>query len=169
MASFAHTILSHGLPRCDCNTVETWICRAAWVLCHGAMVWAIIVAEPWTPLSLIAGGLLLVAAIGGLVWAFRVSARLASGGLLSQRELSILGAQLAGGGAVLAVAVVPILLLEPPRGLFVAQMALLTVIAGVAYLAARQRVARRGVALLYAATVVVGAAIIVFIKDLVGH
>ncbi|HEX2368248.1 MAG TPA: hypothetical protein VHM94_03325 [Acidimicrobiia bacterium] len=39
------------------------------------MVWAIIVAEPWTPLSLIAGGLLLVAAIGGLVWAFRVSAR----------------------------------------------------------------------------------------------
>ncbi len=46
-----------------------------WVLCHGAMVWAIIVAEPWTPLSLIAGGLLLVAAIGGLVWAFRVSAR----------------------------------------------------------------------------------------------
>jgi hypothetical protein len=39
------------------------------------MVWAIIEAEPWTPLSLIAGGLLLVAVIAGLVWAFRVTAR----------------------------------------------------------------------------------------------
>jgi hypothetical protein len=39
------------------------------------MVWAIIEAEPWTPLSLIAGGLLLIGAIAALVWAFRVSAR----------------------------------------------------------------------------------------------
>ena len=46
-----------------------------WVLCHGAMVWAIIEAEPWTPLSLIAGGLLLVGIIFALVWAIRVSVR----------------------------------------------------------------------------------------------
>jgi hypothetical protein len=116
--------------------------------------------------------ILIVTAIGLLAahWlAFRVSARLTTGGLLSQQELAILAAQLAGGAAVVAVAVVPILVLEPPNGLFVAQIALLAVIAGVAYLAARPRAPNRGVAFLYAAAVVAGAAVIVFIKDLVGH
>lgn len=114
---------------------------------------------------------LIVTAIGLLAahWlAFRVSTRLAEGGVLSPQELSILAAQLAGGAAVVAIAVTPILLLQPPNGLFVAQVALLTVIAGVAYVAARPR-ATRGIALLYAAAVVVGAGVIVFIKDLVGH
>ena len=114
---------------------------------------------------------LIVTAIGLLAahWlAFRVSTRLTSGGILSPQELAILGAQLVGGAVVVAIAVVPILFLEPPRGLFVAQIALLTVIAGVAYVAARPR-ATRGIALLYTAAVVVGAGIVVFIKDLVGH
>ena len=116
--------------------------------------------------------ILIVTAIGLLAahWlAFRVSARLTSGGMLSQQELTVLAAQLAGGATVVAVAVVPILLLEPPNGLFVAQIALLAVIAGVAYLAARARAPRPGIALLYTLGVVVGAAVIVFIKDLVGH
>ena len=111
---------------------------------------------------------LIVTAIGLLAahWlAFRVSARLTTGGLLSQAELSILAAQLVGGAAVVAIAVVPILVLEPPKGLFVAQLALLAVIAGVAYLAARPRAPSPGVALLYAAVVVVGSAVIVLIKD----
>ena len=63
---------------------------------------------------------LIVTAIGLLAahWlAFRVSTRLASGGILNPQELSILAAQLAGGAVVVAIAVTeppP----QPPTGFF---------------------------------------------------
>jgi heme/copper-type cytochrome/quinol oxidase subunit 4 len=110
---------------------------------------------------------LAITAVGLLAahWlAFRVSARLESGGLLSREQLSILGAQLAGGAAVVMLTVVPILVLPPPTGLFASQLTLLTVIAGVAYAAARPTASRTR-STMYSAAVVLGTAIVVAIKD----
>ena len=110
---------------------------------------------------------LAVTALGLLTahWlAFRVSARLESGGLVDREQLSILGAELAGAAVVVLLTVLPILILPPPRGLFVSQLTMLALIAGVAYAAARPTASRTR-STLYSAAVVIGAAIVVAIKD----
>jgi heme/copper-type cytochrome/quinol oxidase subunit 4 len=110
---------------------------------------------------------LAITAVGLLAahWlAFRVSARLESGGLMNREQLSILGAQLAGSAIVVGLTVVPILVLPPPTGLFASQLTLLAVIAGVAYAAARPT-ASRARSTMYSASVVFGTAIVVAIKD----
>jgi hypothetical protein len=94
---------------------------------------------------------LVVSAIGLLAahWlAFSVSARLETGGILSRESLAELAAQVAGGAIAMAIAVVPLLVLPPSQAVFASQLALLALIAGVAYLAAqpraRSRLAARG-------------------------
>ena len=115
---------------------------------------------------------LIVSAVGLLAahWlAFSVSARLETGGILSREALAELAAQAGGGAIALAIAVVPILVVPPPRGVFAAQLALLALIAGVAYGAAQPRARSRLHALAYTAAVVFGAAVVVALHDLGGH
>ena len=115
---------------------------------------------------------LLVTAIGLLAahWlAFSVSSRLETGGILSREALSELAAQVGGGLVAVAIAVVPLLVLPPPSGLFAAQLGLLALIAGVAYAAARPRAHSRARALAYTAAVVAGAAVVVALHDVGGH
>ncbi len=81
-------------------------------------------------------GTLVVTAIGLLAahWlAFRVSARLETGGILSREALAELAAQVGGGAIAVAIAVVPLLVLPPSQAVFASQLALLALIAGVAY------------------------------------
>lgn len=96
--------------------------------------------------------------------AFRVSARLESGGLVNREQLSILGAELAAGAIVVLLTVIPILVLPPPSGLVASQVTMLALIAGVAYAAARPTASRTR-STMYSAAVVLGTAIVVAIKD----
>ena len=115
---------------------------------------------------------LIVSAIGLLAahWlAFSVSARLETGGILSREALTELGAQVGGGAIAVAIAVVPILVVPPPQGVLASQLALLALIAGVAYAAAQPRARSRVHALAYTAAVVFGSAVVVALHDLGGH
>jgi hypothetical protein len=117
-------------------------------------------------------GTLVVTAAGLLAahWlAFTVSARLETGGILSREALAELAAQVGGGAAVVALAIAPILVLPPPAGIFVSQLTLLALVAGVAYAAARPRAGNRARALGYTGAVVLGAAVVVALHDLGGH
>jgi hypothetical protein len=115
---------------------------------------------------------LIVTAVGLLAahWlAFSVSARLETGGIMSREALAELGAQVGGGAIAVAIAVVPILVVPPPQGVLASQLALLALIAGVAYAAARPRARSRVRALAYTAAVVLGSAVVVALHDLGGH
>ena len=100
--------------------------------------------------------------------AFRISAQLAHRGLLSE-HLEILGAHLAGGLLVTAIAVVPVLLIAGPTGVLVAELLLLGFIAVVGYMAARSVPLGRVRSLAYVAGVVVLTLAILWIETLVDH
>lgn len=113
-------------------------------------------------------GVLFVTSIGLLIahqLAFRLSARLAHGTLASE-HVELLAAQLVGGLAVTAVAVVPVLLIGGQAGLLVAELALITFIAIIGYVAARGIPLSRPRALLYVAGVVALTLLISGIKNL---
>jgi hypothetical protein len=113
-------------------------------------------------------GVIFVTSIGLLIahqLAFRLSARLAHGKLASE-HLELLAAQLIGGLAVTLVAVVPVLLIGGTSGLLVAELALLTFIAVVGYIAARGIPVSRPRALLYVAGVVALTLMVIGIKNL---
>jgi hypothetical protein len=101
--------------------------------------------------------------------AFRISTRLAHGGQLASEHLELLGAQLLGGLAVTAVAVLPVLLFEGNAGILVAELLLIAFIAVVGYSAARMVPLGRGRALLYTTGVVALALVTVWIKNLLHH
>ena len=111
---------------------------------------------------------LFVTSIGLLIahqLAFRLSARLAHGKLASE-HLELLAAQLIGGLAVTAVAVVPVLVLGDQAGLFVAELALIAFIAVVGYIAARGIPLSRPRSLLFVGGVVALTLVVIGIKNL---
>ena len=101
--------------------------------------------------------------------AFRLSTRLVDHGRLSRANLELLGAQLAGGLAVTAVAVIPVLLIGGPSGVRVAELLLLAFIAVVGYAAARSVPLSRPRALIYVAITVVFTLGVLWVKNLVHH
>ena len=112
--------------------------------------------------------ILFVTSIGLLIahqLAFRLSARLAHGKLASE-HLELLAAQLIGGMAVTVVAVVPVLVIGGQAGLLIAELALITFIAVVGYIAARGIPVSRVRALLYVAGVVALTLVIIGVKNL---
>ncbi|HVG98854.1 MAG TPA: hypothetical protein VNK05_18240, partial [Chloroflexota bacterium] len=121
-------------------------------------------ARPALTLCLTSVGLILAHAL-----AFRLSARLVHHGALPAAQLELLAAQLAGGLAVTAVAVTPVLLIGGPEGVRAAEFLLLAFVAVVGYLAARAVPVSRPRALAYVAFVVALALGVLWIKSLVGH
>lgn len=112
--------------------------------------------------------LLFVTSIGLLIahqLAFRLSARLAHGKLASE-HLELLAAQLVGGLAVTLVAVVPVLLIGDQAGLIVAELALITFIAVVGYIAARGIPLSRPRSMLFVAGVVALTLVVIGVKNL---
>ena len=117
-------------------------------------------------------GLLILTAIGLLVahlLAFAISSRLVTKGVFDAEARRIAGAQVAGGVAVIVLVTLPLLLLDAPASLQVAQGLMVALVAGVAYLAARQANVGRGRALLYTAVVVLSVSVVLILKAAVGH
>jgi hypothetical protein len=117
-------------------------------------------------------GVIVLTAVGLLVahWlAFRLSARFAHHGQLTAEHLELLGAQLVGGLAVTAVAVVPVMLLGREPGVLVAELGLIGFVGAIGYAAARTIPVSRSRAGLYVVAVVVLALAVLWIKTLVGH
>lgn len=115
---------------------------------------------------------ILLTAIGLLVahWlAFRISARLAHRGKVTSEHLQLLAAQLVGGLAVTAVAVVPVVIFDASTGVLVAELLLVAFIAVVGYLAARGVPVSHGRAFVYMTGVVALALAVIWIKNLVAH
>lgn len=100
--------------------------------------------------------------------AFRISARLAHRGLLTE-HLRILGAQIVAGALVTAVAVVPVLVIGERTGVLVSELLLIGFVGAVAYVASRSVPVSRSRALAYVAGTVVAITAILWIKSLVGH
>lgn len=103
------------------------------------------------------------------VIAFRLSARLMHKGLLVGEHVRLLGAQLVGGLSVTAVAVLPVLLLPDDVGVSVAELTLLTLVAGTGYVAARMIPVSRIRAVLSVLALVGVTLGVLWIKALVGH
>jgi hypothetical protein len=101
--------------------------------------------------------------------AFRLSARLAHQGELGAEHLDLLAAQIVGGLAVTAVAVIPVLLIDGRAGIVVAELALLAFIAAVGYASARTIHVSRVRALLSVLGVIVLVLVVLGLKEVVHH
>jgi hypothetical protein len=101
--------------------------------------------------------------------AFRLSARLAHRGEIATEHLDLLAAQVVGGLAVTAVAVVPVVLIGGRTGVVVAELLLLAFIAVVGYASARTIHVSRARALLSVSGVIALVLVVLWIKDLVHH
>lgn len=101
--------------------------------------------------------------------AYRVSARLAHRGQLLSEHVELLGAQLVGGLAVTAIAVVPVLLIDGRAGVLVSELLLMAFIAAVSYVAARAVPVGRIRALGYSAGIVALTLVVLWIENLVDH
>jgi hypothetical protein len=101
--------------------------------------------------------------------AFRLSARLAHQGALGAEHLDLLAAQVVGGLAVTAVAVIPVILFEGSTGVVIAELALLAFIAVVGYASARTIHVSRVRALLSVLGVITLVLVVLWIKELVHH
>ena len=99
--------------------------------------------------------------------AFRISTRLLDGGELSGAHVELLAAQLVGGLAVTAVAVLPVLIVGGSDGVLVAQWLLLAFVAVVAYVAARSAAVSPARALVYVLVVVALTVGVLWVKSLV--
>jgi hypothetical protein len=101
--------------------------------------------------------------------AFRLSARVAHQGALGAEHLDLLAAQVVGGLAVTAVAVIPVILFEGRTGVVVAELALLAFIAVVGYASARTIHVSRVRALMSVLGVIALVLVVLWIKELVHH
>ena len=101
--------------------------------------------------------------------AFRLSARLAHQGALGAEHLDLLAAQVVGGLAVTAVAVIPVIVFEGRTGVVIAELALLAFIAAVGYASARTIHVSRARALLSVLGVITLVLVVLWIKELVHH
>ena len=99
--------------------------------------------------------------------AFRLSARLTHGEIGSA-HLDLLAAQLIGGLAVTAVAVIPVLIFEGSTGVVIAELTLLAFIAVVGYASART-VHGRGRALVFVLGVIALVLLVLWLKDVVHY
>ena len=101
--------------------------------------------------------------------AFRLSARLAHQGAIGAEHLDLLAAQVVGGLAVTAVAVIPVLVFEGRTGIVIAELALLAFIAAVGYASARTIHVSRARALLSVLGVIALVLVVLAIKEIVHH
>jgi hypothetical protein len=103
-------------------------------------------------------------------FAFRVSARLVGAGSISQRDIELAAAQLAGAAAVALLVSIPVLILPASVELQVAEFELAAFMAVVGYAVAHRGGARPVRALVYAlAILAVGVVIAVLKNALTGH
>jgi hypothetical protein len=121
-------------------------------------------ARPALTLFLTSIGLILAHAL-----AFRLSTRLAHRGRLPADELELLAAQVVGGLAVTAVAVLPVLVVGGSDGVRVAEWLLLAFVAVVGYAAGRAVPLSRPRALAYVALIVALTLGVLWVKGLVHH
>jgi len=103
------------------------------------------------------------------VIAFRLSARLTHRGRLVGEHVQLVGAQIAGGLAVTALALGPVLLFPDAIGIEVAELTLLGLVAGTGYVAARMIPLSRMRAVLSVLGLVAATLAALWIKGLVGH
>jgi hypothetical protein len=101
--------------------------------------------------------------------AFRLSARLTHRGRLVGEHVRLVGAQLAGGLAVTALALAPVLIFPDEIGIEVAELVLLGLVAGTGYVAARMIPLSRMRAVLSVLGLVAATLAALWIKGLVGH
>jgi VIT1/CCC1 family predicted Fe2+/Mn2+ transporter len=103
-------------------------------------------------------------------FAFRVSARLVASGTIRRHDAEAAGAQVAGAVAVALLATVPVLFLPKSVELDVARLVLAGFIAIIGYAVARSSGGTRGRSLVYAASILVVAALVAVVKNvLAGH
>ena len=101
--------------------------------------------------------------------AYRVSARLAHRGQLLSEHVELLAAQLVGGLAVTAIAVIPVLFVDGRAGVLISELLLLGFIAVVSYVAARSVPVGRLRALGYSAGIVALTLVVLWVENLVDH
>lgn len=101
-------------------------------------------------------------------FAFRLSARLVAAGTMPRREAAIAGAQVAGALAVAALATVPVIVLPATAELDVVRLVLAGFVAAVAVAVARSGGASMARSLVYAVAVLVAAATIALLKNVLG-
>lgn len=103
-------------------------------------------------------------------FAFRVSARLVSSGVVRRSDAEAAAAQIAGAAAVALLATVPVLLLPESVELEVVRLVLAVFIAVVGYAVARVAGATNVRSIVYAASVLVVAVLVAVIKNVLsGH
>lgn len=101
--------------------------------------------------------------------AFTLSSRLVNEGLLSSRARDLVGAQLVGGLAVTALAVVPLLVFEGYTAIVASELLLLGVIAAVGYRVARVAQLNRFRATLYVGGVIAVALAVLWLKGVAAY
>jgi hypothetical protein len=101
--------------------------------------------------------------------AFRLSARLAHQGTIGAEHLDLLAAQVVGGLAVTAVAVIPLIVIDGRAGVVLSELLLLAFIAAVGYASARTGNVSRVRALVYVLGVIALVLVVLGIKELVHH
>jgi hypothetical protein len=102
--------------------------------------------------------------------AFRVSARLVASGRVRRHDAEAAAAQLAGAAVVALIATVPVLVLPRSAEYDVARFVIAGFIGVVGYAVVRSGGGTRGRALVYGATILVVAAVVAVVKNLLaGH
>ncbi|MCU0265923.1 MAG: hypothetical protein MUC45_07370 [Actinomycetia bacterium] len=130
---------------------------------------AVLLALPDDDVSALTVGLTSVGLLLAHRVAFQVSTRLVNQGRLDAEQAQVLGAQLVGGLVVTVIAVLPILLVDGPGGVRIAEVLLLGFVAVVSYLTARTVPTSRPRALGYAAAVLVVASAVLVVKAVAAH
>ncbi len=102
-------------------------------------------------------------------FAFRLSARLLTGGRLSADDAALAGAQIGGAAAVAVVATGAVLLFPSSYELDVVLLLLGALLAAAGYGVARRAGARPALALVYAGGILVAATAIAVVKYSLGH
>jgi hypothetical protein len=117
-------------------------------------------------------GLIFLTAVGLLVahlLAFAISSRLVTRGMLDAQARLIALAQIVGGAVVVVLVMLPMLFFDAPTSVQIGQALLLTFVAAVGYLAARQSQVSRFRSLVYVGVVVVSVLVVLGLKAAVGH
>lgn len=101
--------------------------------------------------------------------AFTMSSRLVSEGQVTARARDLIGAQLVGGLAVTALAIIPLLIFQGYTAIVASELTLLALIAAVGYRVARVAQLSRSRAALYVGGVVAAALALLWLKGLGAH
>ncbi len=123
------------------------------------------VAEHPAELVVVTGIGLIVAHLA----AFTLASRMVSAGKLTTRARDLVGAQLTGGLAVTAIALVPLLILDGYNAIVAAELVLLALVVAVGYRVARLAQLSRVRTALYIGGVVVIVLAVLWLKGLGAH